>query len=111
MTKTHLVQVVINGKILTMGGSDDEGHIQKVASYVNHMIQTLEETDAYKALPTDLKPILIELNIADELIAAQDTIAQLENDLRLKENELSELKQTLVEAQMKAERTESKKRR
>ncbi|MCD8231649.1 MAG: cell division protein ZapA [Clostridiales bacterium] len=111
MTKTHLVQVVVGGKILTMGGSDDEVHIQKVASYVNHMIQSMEETDAYKALPTDLKPILIELNIADELIAAQDTIEQLKNDLRLKENELAELKQTLVDTELKLERLEGRKKR
>ena len=111
MTKTHLVQVVVGGKILTMGGSDDEVHIQKVASYVNHMIQSMEETGAYKALPTDLKPILIELNIADELIAAQDTIGQLKNDLRLKENELAELKQTLVDTELKLERLEGRKKR
>ncbi|MCD8365184.1 MAG: cell division protein ZapA [Clostridiales bacterium] len=111
MTKTHMVQVVIDGKIFTMGGSDDEAHIQKVASYVNQTIRTLKETDAYKALPTELKPVLIELNIADELITAQDTIAQLESDLQLKENELAQVKQTLVETQLKMERTEGKKRR
>lgn len=111
MTQKHKVQVVIGGKVLTMGGSDDEIHIQKVASCVNKKIQELEVTEVYRALPMDLKPILIELNIADELVQAQNTIQQLENDLQLKENELAELKQTLVEAQMKLEKLEGKKKR
>lgn len=111
MTQKHRVQVVIGGKVLTMGGSDDEIHIQKVASCVNKKIQELEVTEGYRALPMDLKPILIELNIADELVQAQNTIQQLENDLQLKENELAELKQTLVEAQMKLEKLEGKKKR
>ncbi|MCD8046869.1 MAG: cell division protein ZapA [Clostridiales bacterium] len=111
MTKTHMVQVVVGGKILTMGGSGDEVHIQKVASCVNRMIQQLEDTEAYRALPADLKPVLIELNIADELIAAQDAITQLETDLQLKENELAKVKQSLVDTQMQLERAEGRRKR
>ena len=106
MRKTHLVQVVIGGRVLTMSGSEDELHIQKVAACVNHKLQELEDTESYRALPIDLKPTLVELNLADDLIQAQDTIDILESDLQLKEKELAEVKQALVEAQMKLESLE-----
>ena len=44
--------------------------------------------------------------IAEELIKAQDQIQQLEEDLRLKENELAELRQELAETEVRLERLE-----
>lgn len=110
MAQKSTIQVVIGGKILTMSGTDDEMHIQRVAACVNRKLQDLEETDVYRSLPTDLKPLLIELNIAEDLIEAQDTIAMLESDLQLKENEIVELKQRLVDAELKLDRLEGHKK-
>ncbi|MCD7865176.1 MAG: cell division protein ZapA [Clostridiales bacterium] len=111
MAQNNTIEVVIGGKALAMSGAEDEVLIQRMASYVNNMIRKLENMQVYRLLPPDLKPILIELNIAEELIQAQETIQQLETDLKMKENELSEVKQSLVEAQLKLERSEGKKRR
>ena len=63
-----MVQVAIGGKVLTMGGADDETHIQRIASCVNHVLQEFEDKDEYRCLPADLKPVLIHINIAEELI-------------------------------------------
>ncbi len=106
MTKTNLVQVVIGGRVLTMGGSEDELHSQKVAACVNRKLQELEETESYRGLPADLKPVLVELNLAEDLIHAQEECELLEGDLHLKETELAKIKQDLVEAQMELERRE-----
>ena len=106
MTKKSMVQVAIGGKVLTMGGADDETHIQRIASCVNHVLQEFEDKDEYRCLPADLKPVLIHINIAEELIKAQDQIQQLEEDLRLKENELAELRQELAEKEVRLERLE-----
>lgn len=111
MARNEMTEVVIGGKVLAMGGSGDEIRIQRVAACVNNMIRRLEDTESYQMLSPDLKPVLIELNLADELIEAQDRIGQLENDLRNTENELSKVKQSLVEAQLKQEHQDSKKRR
>ncbi len=111
MEQKNSIQVVIGGKILTMSGSEDEMHIQRVAACVNRKLQEMEETNVYRSLPTDLKPLLIELNIAEDLIEAQDTIAMLESDLKMKENELAEVKQRLVETEMKLDRLEGRKKR
>lgn len=106
MTKTHLVQVVVGGRVLTMSGSDDELHMQRVAACVNRKLQELEETESYRALPADLKPVLVELNLADDLIQTRESMEMLESDLHLKENDLAEVKQVLVETQMKLENLE-----
>ena len=78
MTKKSMVQVVIGGKVLTMGGYDDETHIQRIASCVNRVMRQMEDADEYRCLPADLKPIFIHINIADELVTAQELIEQLE---------------------------------
>ena len=43
MTKKSMVQVVIGGKVLTMGGYDDETHIQRIASCVNRVLRQMED--------------------------------------------------------------------
>ncbi len=111
MIQKNEVQVVIDGKVLTMSGEEDEMQIQRVASCVNRMIKKLEGTEVYHSLPTDLKPLLIELNIAEELIQTQERVSQLENDAQEKEAELSKLRQSLVEAELKLERLEGKRNR
>ena len=110
MTKKSMVQVVIGGKVLTMGGYDDETHIQRIASCVNRVMRQMEDADEYRCLPADLKPVLIHINIAEELIKAQDQIQQLEEDLRLKENELAELRQELAETEVRLEKLEGHKK-
>ena len=85
MTKKSMVQVVIGGKVLTMGGYDDETHIQRIASCVNRVMRQMEDADEYRCLPADLKPIFIHINIADELVTAQELIDQLEQELQEKE--------------------------
>ena len=87
MTKKSMVQVVIGGKVLTMGGYDDETHIQRIASCVNRVMRQMEDADEYHCLPADLKPIFIHINIADELVTAQELIDQLEQELQEKEKE------------------------
>ena len=111
MIEKEKVEVVIGGKVFWMSGYESEGHIQRVASHINRKLQEFEATEEYRSLPTDLKPILLEINIADELMKARDQIAELEADLRLKEKELAEAKHDLVEAQIRLEKLEGNKRR
>ena len=104
MTKKSMVQVVIGGKVLTMGGYDDETHIQRIASCVNRVMRQMEDADEYRCLPADLKPIFIHINIADELVTAQELIEQLEQ-------EQQELKQELAETEVRLEKLEGHKKR
>lgn len=111
MAEKSRVEVVIGGKVFLMSGYESETHIQKVASHINRKLQEFEGMDEYRSLPADMKPILVEINIADELMKARIQIEQLEADLRLRENELAEVKQELVSAQMSLERLERNKKK
>ena len=41
MDTKNYTQVLIDGKIYTLGGSEDEAYLQKAASYVNEKITTM----------------------------------------------------------------------
>ena len=40
----RIIQVLIDGKIYTLGGTEDEAYLQKAASYVNEKIATMHAT-------------------------------------------------------------------
>ena len=41
MDTKNYTQVLIDGKIYTLGGTEDEAYLQKAASYVNEKIATM----------------------------------------------------------------------
>ena len=74
-------------------------------------MRQMEDADEYRCLPADLKPIFIHINIADELVTAQELIDQMEQELQEKEKELAELKQELAETEVRLEKLEGHKKR
>lgn len=104
MTEKSNIQVIINGKILNLSGFESEEYLQKVASYINKKIHELNEETGNRRLSADLKAILVQINIADDMLKAKRAVEQLETDLRQKENELAELRHRLVHAELKLEK-------
>lgn len=47
MAVKNTAQVVIGGKIITLGGYESEEYFQKVASYINNKIAELSEMPGY----------------------------------------------------------------
>ena len=82
-------QVVIQGKILTMAGYEKEEYLQSIASYLNKKDQELKEQTKGKRITSDLYSIYLQINIADELMKAREQIAQLEDDVKKKDEEPS----------------------
>ena len=100
MTEKTDVQVIIDGKVLTISGFESEEHLQKIASFINNKIAEYNKVDAFKHSNSDTQHRLIELNITDEYFKAKRQIEQLEADLRSKENELYDLKHDSVNKDM-----------
>ena len=46
MDTKNYTQVLIDGKVYTLGGSEDEGYLQRAASYVNEKVNTLRRMRA-----------------------------------------------------------------
>lgn len=100
MTEKNEVQVIIDGKVLTMSGFESNEYLQKVANYINDMIVEYYKADSFKHAGKDIQHRLIEINIADELFKARDKVEKLTEELKIKENELYDMKHDVINKEM-----------
>lgn len=103
MAVKNTAQVVIGGKIITLGGYESEEYFQKVASYINNKIAELSEMPGYTRQPVETKHTLLSLNVTDDYFKAKKQADMLEGDLELKEKEVYDLKHELIVSDSKAE--------
>ena len=47
-------EVVIDGKVYTLSGYENEEYLQKVAAYINNKIAEFDDMDEYKHLPGNM---------------------------------------------------------
>ena len=93
-------EVVIDGKVYTLSGYENEEYLQKVAAYINNKIAEFD-------LPGNMKSTLIELNIADDYFKAKALVEKLEGDIENKDKEIYDLKHDLISNQVKTENAEA----
>ena len=96
-------EVIIGGKVYTLSGFESEEYLQKVASYINAKINEIDEVDAFRRFPNEMKATLIELNIADDYFKAKSQADKLELELEAKEREIYNLKHDLISNQVQTE--------
>lgn len=103
MDSKHVTEVLIDGKIYTLGGSEDEVYIQRLANYINEMTMTLKRQAGFTKQSAEYQNVMIELNMADDYFKAREQIARLEQQKAEMEKETYSLKHELVATQMKLE--------
>ena len=108
MAVKNTAQVVIGGKIITLGGYESEEYFQKVASYINNKMSELSEMPGYSRQPMETKHTLLSLNVTDDYFKAKKQAEIFEQDLQQKDQEMYELKHELIALRMKIEETEKK---
>ena len=96
-------EVIIGGKVYTLSGFESEEYLQKVASYINAKINEIDEVEAFRHFPSEMKATLIELNIADDYFKAKSQADKLELELEAKEREIYNLKHDLISNQVQTE--------
>lgn len=99
-------EVIIFGKVFTLSGYESEEYLQKVASYLNNKMLEYSRVDGFKRQPSETQNVLLQLNIADDYFKAKKQIELLEEDIRLKEKDLYDLKHELITSQIKLENNE-----
>ena len=109
MAVKNTAQVVIGGKIITLGGYESEEYFQKVASYINNKIAELSEMPGYSRQPMETKHTLLSLNITDDYFKAKKQAEIFEQDLQQKDQEMYELKHELISLRMKLDEAEKQK--
>ena len=108
MAVKNTAQVVIDGKIITLGGYESEEYFQKVAAYMNNKISELSQMPGYSRQAMETKHTLLSLNITDDYFKAKKQAEIFEQDLQQKDQEMYELKHELIALRMKIEETEKK---
>ena len=70
--------VTVGGKAYTIVSEDSTEHVKRVGLYVDRKLQEIEQATR---LPSYASAILTTLNIADDLLKAQDENTQLRRNL------------------------------
>lgn len=99
-------EVIIGGKVFTLSGYESEEYLQKVASYINNKIAEYNKVEGFRRQNVDTQNVLLQLNIADDYFKAKKQIGLLEEEIKLKENDLYCLKHELIALQIKLETAE-----
>lgn len=103
MGSKNYTDVLIAGKIYTLGGMEEESYLQQVASYLNDKISGLQRQDGFSKQPEDYQNVMIYLNIADDYFKERESAGILSAQKEELEKETYRLKHELVSTQMKLE--------
>ncbi len=106
MSEKTSAEVIIGGKVYTLSGYEGEEYLQRVAAYINNKINEFNSMEALRHFPSDMKAILLELNIADDYFKAKAQVEKLEEELEQKNKEIYDLKHDLISKQLQAENDE-----
>ena len=101
MNKFNDIEVIINNKRYTLSGYESEEYLQKIASYINNKYNEFRNRDAYRFLDSDLKNILLQINIADDYHKTLQKVKEIEAENDSKSNEIFDLKHELISTQTK----------
>ena len=105
MAVKNTAQVIIGGKIITLGGYESEEYFQQVASYMNKKIGELETVPGYGRQPMETKHMLLEMyDLKHELISLRMQIEEAQkneqealDEKNLLEGKVKELEKELDE--------------
>ena len=88
MSAKKSVNVVIGNHMYNLSGYEEKEYLEKVASYINQKIDEVQELQYYKQLNTDMRTVLLELNIADDYFKARDRVMSMEAEMKQKDQEI-----------------------
>ncbi len=104
MAEKNIVEVVIDGKIYQLSGSESDSYMHEVAGYLNNKIgQFKKEFRYYNKLDDSLKALLLEINICDDLFVEQEKTRKARKAKEEQERDAYQAKHDLINTQMKLE--------
>lgn len=103
MKDKNYAEVLIDGKIYTLGGAEEEMYLQKVAAYINDKISQLRKQPGFSKQSSEYQSIMTQLNLADDYFKASGRVDELERQNAELEKQVYSLKHELISTQMKLE--------
>ena len=100
MDKKNYTQVLIDGNVYTLGGSEEQEYLQKVAVYLNQKIGILKAQPGFTRQNKDYQEVMIYLNLADDYFKTLQEAKMLRAQKDELEKEVYSLKHELISVQM-----------
>lgn len=104
MAVKNSAKVMIDGKIITLGGYESEEYLQRVANFVNRKIAEMESMTSFRRMTPDMRSCMMAINLADDYFKAKEQADAAEQEMEAKDKEAYNVKQDLIAAQMELER-------
>lgn len=101
METKNYAEVLIDGKIYTLGGAEEQEYLQKVAAYINEKIVTLKRQPGFTRQSPDYQEVMIQLNLADDYFKTLQEAKLYRAQKDELEKEIYSLKHELISVQMK----------
>ncbi|MDR1066833.1 MAG: cell division protein ZapA [Clostridiales bacterium] len=92
MDDKNTVEVVIDGEIVTLSGTESAEYIQKLALYIDRKISELSGGKKFFGVNSFTKTLLIAANIADDMFKEKENAENVRKTLALRETEIERLK-------------------
>ena len=119
MSSKNTTEVIIGGKVFTLGGYESEEYLQKIASYINNKLAEFGKDENFRKQSAEIRANLMYLNVADDYFKAKHTLLSLNItddyfkakklgdglslEIENKDKEIYDLKHELIAAQIKSE--------
>lgn len=99
MNTKNDVEVIINGKQYTLSGYESSEYLQKIANHINDKIAEFKEQDGYLQLDTEMKNILLAINLSDEYYKALKDSNDIKKENEEMEKEIFDIKHEMLTMQ------------
>ena len=99
MNTKNDVEVIINGKQYTLSGYESSEYLQKIANHINDKIAEFKEQDEYLRLDTEMKNILLAINLSDEYYKALKDSNDIKKENEEMEKEIFDIKHEMLTMQ------------
>ena len=99
MNTKNDVEVIINGKQYTLSGYESSEYLQKIANHINDKIAEFKEQDGYLRLDTEMKNILLAINLSDEYYKALKDSNDIKKENEEMEKEIFDIKHEMLTMQ------------
>ena len=103
MEQKNYTEVLIDGTIYTLGGTEGEAYLQRVAAYINEKISTIRQQGGFRKQSQEYQALMVELNIADDYFKEQERADLLAEQKAAMEKDAYSLKHELITTQMRLE--------
>ena len=103
MAEKNHVQVMIEGKLMTLVGTDTPEYMKSVAEYIDQKNKELRSSANGRKMNVAMASILTSINVADDFFKEKSKKEALESEMEILKEQLADTQRELDEAKKEIE--------